>query len=108
MSKVSAMFFSALLRSGVMFSENVSSVQFQGSQVLELIAWAIQWLNFGSQRNLSLDRRDAFPQANDRTVLIWVDGQDMDTLRTESVRRPCVWMHTLRTFGVVGTWNSNG
>ena len=75
MSKVSAMFFAALLRSGVMFSENVSSVQFQGSQVLELIAWAIQWLNFGSQRNLSLDRRDAFPQANDRAGLtdrIWI------------------------------------
>ena len=50
-------------------------VQFQGSQVLELIAWAIQWLNFGSQRNLSLDRRDAFPQANDRAGLtdrIWI------------------------------------
>ena len=37
--------------------------------------------------------------------MIWVDGQDMDSFRTESVRWPCVRMHTLRTFGVVGTWN---
>ena len=58
----------------------------------------------GIQWNLSLDLCDVFPQASDRAAMIWVDGQDMDSLRTESVRWPCVRMHTLRTFGVVGTW----
>jgi hypothetical protein len=87
------MFFAAVLRSGVLFSENVSN--FKAHKFWNLIAWA-------------LDLCDVFPQASDRAAMIWVDGQDMDSLRTESVRWPCVRMHTLRTFGVVGTWNSHG
>ena len=100
MSQVFAMFCATMLRSGMLFSDNVSN--FKAHKFWKLIACAMEWLNFGIQWNLSLDLRDMFPQASDRAIMIWVDNRGMDTLRTESVRWPSVRMHTLRTSGVVG------
>jgi hypothetical protein len=74
MSKVSAMFFAAMLRFGIMFSEKISN--FKAHKFWKLIALAIEWLNFGIQWNLSLDLRDVFPLASYRAIMIWVDTQN--------------------------------